>query len=45
MEGQEIADLQGYSDLLRTLEPGQAITCAVLREGEQIELSATVEAR
>ena len=45
MEGQEIADLQAYSDILRTLAPGQNITCAVLREGAEIELTATVEAR
>jgi hypothetical protein len=45
MAGQEVADLQGYSDLLRTLEPGQTISFTVRRQETEVELSATVEAR
>ena len=45
IEGQELADLRGYSDVLKTLEPGQTVTATVLREGEELEVSVTVEAR
>jgi hypothetical protein len=45
IEGQELADLRGYSDVLKTLEPGQTVTAAVLRAGEELEVSVTVEAR
>ncbi len=42
---QEIANLQTYSDILKTLEPGQTIAVTVLRSGEELTLEATVEAR
>jgi hypothetical protein len=45
IESQELADLRGYSDVLKTLEPGQTVTATVLREGEELEVSVTVEAR
>ena len=40
-----VINLQGYTDLLKSLEPGQTIGMAVLREGERIEASATLVAR
>ncbi|MGB3565435.1 MAG: PDZ domain-containing protein, partial [Thermoanaerobaculia bacterium] len=45
IEDQEVADLRVYSDILKTLEPGQTVTATVLREAEEIALSVTVEAR
>ncbi|MEJ2084420.1 MAG: M20/M25/M40 family metallo-hydrolase [Acidobacteriota bacterium] len=45
MADREIADLQAYADLLKTLEPGQSISVTVVREGREIVLQATVEAR
>lgn len=45
LAGQEVANLQAYSDLLRTLEPGQTVQCTVLRDGSEVELSATLETR
>jgi hypothetical protein len=45
IEGQELADLRGYSDVLKTLEPGQTVTATVVRDGEELEVSVTVEAR
>ncbi len=37
--------LQGYSDVLKRLEPGQTVTARVLRDGAEVEVSVTVEAR
>ena len=45
IEGQELVDLRGYSDVLKTLEPGQTVTATLLRAGEELEISVTVEAR
>ena len=41
----EVTDLRGYSQILRTLEPGQQVEATVLREGEEVTLTVTVEAR
>jgi hypothetical protein len=41
----EIADLRGYSGVLRTLAAGQEVSVLVLREGVEKTLSVTVEAR
>ena len=43
--GQPIADLQAYSDVMKTLSPGQTTTVTVLRDGTEIEMSVTLEAR
>ena len=42
---QEVTDLRTYSQILRTLEPGQTVDAKVLREGEEIVLPVTVEQR
>ena len=42
---QEVTDLRTYSQILRTLEPGQTVDAKVLREGEEIVLPVTVEKR
>ena len=42
---QEVKDLRSYSDILKTLEPGQQVTAMVLRGDEVVELQVTVEAR
>jgi hypothetical protein len=41
----EIADLRGFSGVLRTLEPGQTVVATVLRNGEELTTTVTVEAR
>ena len=45
LDGAEIADLRGFSDLLKTMTPGQEITAVVRRDGEEVELRVRVEAR
>ncbi len=40
-----IADLQGYADALRALEPGAGITLRVLRGGETLSIEARLAAR
>ncbi|MCA9002710.1 MAG: PDZ domain-containing protein, partial [Planctomycetes bacterium] len=45
INGQEIDDLRGFSELLKTLEPGQTVETIVERGGEEITLSVTVVAR
>ena len=45
MAGQELADLRAYSDVLKTLSPGQEVSLAVLRDGNRVELTTTLEAR
>ena len=42
---QEVTDLRTYSQILRRLEPGQTVEAKILREGEEIILPVTVEAR
>ena len=41
----EVTDLRRYSQILRTLEPGQRVQATVLREGAEVTLEVTVEAR
>ena len=41
----EVTDLRKYSEILRTLEPGQSVQATVVREGEEVTLEVTVEAR
>jgi S1-C subfamily serine protease len=40
-----IDDLQGYSNVLKTLEVGQTVTITVLRDGAEVVVEATLEAR
>jgi len=40
-----IADLQGYAGVLRTLEVGQTVALTILRQGVEMTVSATLEAR
>lgn len=45
IEGEQVPDLRAYSDLLKTLEPGQTVAITIAR-GEQTEvLQATLQAR
>lgn len=43
--GAEVVDLKTYSDALRACEPGETVTVRVRRDGEVIELRATLVAR
>jgi len=45
IDGQEIADLRAFSDLLKTLEAGQTVEAVVLREGQELRVDVTLEAR
>ncbi len=45
LDGEAIASLKGYSDLLRTKSPGQTVQVTVLREGQETVLSVTLAAR
>lgn len=45
LDGAEIADLRGFSDLLKTMTPGQEVAAVVRRDGEELELRVRVEAR
>ncbi|MDF1837722.1 MAG: M20/M25/M40 family metallo-hydrolase, partial [Planctomycetota bacterium] len=45
VNGEEIDDLRGFSDLLKTLDPGQTVETIVQRGEEEITLSVTVVAR
>ena len=43
--GEPVANLQGFTDLLKTLEPGQVVTMTVMRDGERIDTEATLTER
>jgi len=45
IDDREVADLRGFSDILKTLEPGQTVTATVVREGKEQQLEVTVTAR
>ncbi len=45
LAGTSIANLQGYSDLLKTLSPGDKVPVVVERDGETIEVEITLTAR
>jgi len=45
LAGREIADLRGYSDIIRTLAPGQAVKLAYRRGAEEREAEVTVVER
>ena len=44
-DGQPVADLRSYSGLLKAHAPGDEVTVMVLREGGQLEFTATLGAR
>ena len=41
----EVRDLRSYSDILKTLEPGQAVDAVVVRDDEEVTVQVTVAAR
>ena len=45
LDGREIADLRGYSELLRTLSPGQAVKLLIRRGDAEREVGVTVVER
>ncbi|MFB3854765.1 MAG: M20/M25/M40 family metallo-hydrolase [Vicinamibacterales bacterium] len=45
IDGKPIADLQGYSDILRGLEPGQTVEATILRAGSEMKLKVTLGER
>jgi S1-C subfamily serine protease len=45
MAGEELTDLRGYSEVLKTLSAGQTVAVVVVRDGQRVELEATLEAR
>ena len=45
LDGQDVADLSGYSAILRTLSPGQTVAVVLQREGAEKRLSVTVVER
>ncbi len=45
LAGEPVKNLQGYTDLLKKLQPDQAVTLAVLREGQRIEAEVQLVAR
>ena len=45
LDGKPIANLQGYSELLKTLTPGQTVRVTVLRQGKELTLEATLGER
>jgi len=44
-DGVEIPDLYAYTDALRAHKPGDQVTIVVLRDGEEVELEATLGSR
>jgi len=45
IDGREVADLRGYSNLLASHAPGDEITVTVVRDGEKLSLRATLSVR
>jgi len=45
IDDDDVADIRGYSDILRNHEPGDTIRLRVVRDGEEIELEAQLAAR
>ncbi len=45
IDDEEVTDLRGYSEILKTLEPGQEVEATVLRDDEEFVLTVVVEAR
>jgi hypothetical protein len=45
LAGSSIANLQGYSDLLKSLSPGDTVPAVVQRDGKTVNMDVTVTAR
>jgi hypothetical protein len=45
IDDDDVADIRGYSNILRNHEPGDTIRLRVVRDGEEIELEAQLAAR
>ena len=45
IDGREVNDLRAFSEILKTLEPGQTIAVAYSRDGDEHEAEVTVKAR
>lgn len=45
IDGNDLQDLRAYSDLLKTLQPGQRVAITIQREGRALELEATLAER
>ncbi len=45
LAGEPVGDLQGFTDLLKELTPGDTVPAEILRAGETIELEVTLTAR
>ena len=45
IDGREVADLRAFSDILKTLEPGQTVVVVYSRDGEEMTAEVTVKAR
>jgi hypothetical protein len=45
IDGKEIANLQEFSNVLRTLAPGQAVTVLLMRGGREVTLTVTLAER
>ncbi len=44
-DGEEVTDLRGYSTLLKAKSPGDQVAVTVLRDGEQMTMTATLGER
>ncbi len=45
IDGRELSDLRAFSEILKTLEPGQTVAVVYRRDGEEHEAEVTVKAR
>ena len=45
IDAAEIASLQAFSDYLKTLKPGQAVSVTLMRDGQPVTASVTVVER
>jgi hypothetical protein len=45
IDDDEVADLRGFSELLRAMRPGQTVRATILRDEQTLSLEVTVEAR
>jgi aminopeptidase N len=45
VDGKHVADLRGFSDILRGLAPGQTVKAVVMRGGQELTLDVTVVER
>jgi S1-C subfamily serine protease len=45
IDGKAIANLQGFSDVLRTLAPGQTVRVVLIRQGKEVTVSVILAER